>query len=404
MRGEATSPSGASRPIRILAVDHTAGVAPFRRKFDALAKRPGLEVTVLAPWRWIENYREVRLSHEQLRMERGYRLRAGSVIWPGYENRGFFTTGLAGAFRAARPHVLHLWEEPYSLFVLQLLALRRILAPRAPAIFFSSDNMTRDGRYPYRPSAVYRRIEQFAFRECAAGTAVSEEVVEVLRIKGYTGPVEVVPHGLDAEDFPHRGEDGAAWSRRIGLEPPVVGYVGRLLEMKGIDTLLEAFHALIQEPGIPRATLLIVGDGPDREHFVQRAGALGLGDRVQFRPAVPHEDVSAFYRAIDVLVVPSRTTPKLKEQFGRVITEGMASGCVVIGSTSGAIPHVIGDAGLVTAEGDPAALSAALRRVLTDTACRRHLVERGRARVRERFTWDAVTDRLVALYRSLLEK
>ena len=76
------------RPIRVLAVDHTAGVAPFRRKFAAIARHPEIDLTVLAPDRWVENYRTVRLRARRATATDGYRLRAGSVIWPGYENRG----------------------------------------------------------------------------------------------------------------------------------------------------------------------------------------------------------------------------------------------------------------------------------------------------------------------------
>src|SRR6478672_10188468 len=77
----AVSPPG--RPIRVLAVDHTAGVLPFRRKFAALATLPGIELTVLAPDRWVENYRSV---HATALSKDGYRLGVGGVIWPGYEN------------------------------------------------------------------------------------------------------------------------------------------------------------------------------------------------------------------------------------------------------------------------------------------------------------------------------
>ncbi|HTK68936.1 MAG TPA: hypothetical protein VL857_03970, partial [Candidatus Eisenbacteria bacterium] len=133
-----------SDPIRVLAVDHSAGVLPFRRKFAALAALPDIELTVLAPDRWVENYREVRTVPSS---EDGYRIETGRVAWPGYENRGFFTSGLAQAMRAARPHILHLWEEPFSFIALEALLLRRVHAPRAKALFFSSDNLTRDGRY-----------------------------------------------------------------------------------------------------------------------------------------------------------------------------------------------------------------------------------------------------------------
>lgn len=390
--------------LRVLAVDHTGGIGPFRRKFAALAAEDGIDLTVLVPDRWTENFRPVRLDVKAGARD-GYNLRSGSVVWPGYENRGFFVTGLAGAFGAARPDLLHLWEEPFSLFALQALWLRRFLAPRAKAIFFSSDNLTRDGRYPYRPSRLYRDVERYAFRSCAYGTAVSGEVEEVLRIKGYEGPIEVVPHGLDLADYPERALAGmpASLVAREGLKPPVVGFVGRLLHQKGVETLLRAFAALPSPPpGAERPSLLLVGDGPDREAFLRVANDLTLGERARFLPGVRHDEMGEVYGAIDVLVVPSRTTPNWKEQFGRVLIEGMAAGCVVIGSSSGAIPHVLGDAGLVFPEGDVPALTAAIHRALSEPGLAAALRTKGRERVRLHYTWNAVAAKMARVYRSMM--
>ncbi|HKQ19087.1 MAG TPA: glycosyltransferase, partial [Candidatus Eisenbacteria bacterium] len=325
-----------SRPIRVLAVDHTAGVAPFRRKFAALAARPGVELTVFAPNRWIENYTEIRLNAPTPIQTDGYSLQTGAVVWPGYENRGFFLTGLSSAIRRVRPDILHLWEEPFSLIALQALWFRRRHAPLAKAIFFSSDNLSRDFHYAYRPSWFYARVERYAHRQCVAGTAVSQEVKDVLRAKGYRGPIEVIPHGLDLADYPERHDDGGKAAPRYGHVPPVIGYLGRLTEQKGVDTLLRAFAALPAPEGARPPTLAIVGDGPAKPSLVALASSLGLGARVHFLPSVPHGQVPDVLRAMDVLVLPSRTTPQLREQFGRVLIEAMASGCVVIGSSSGA--------------------------------------------------------------------
>lgn len=391
-------------PIRVLAVDHTAGIAPFRRKFAALARHPEIDLTVLAPNRWVENYRRVSLDVRQGQTADGYRLRTGSIIWPGYENRGMFTTGLIGAMRTARPDILHLWEEPFSVFALQALWLRRFLAPAAKAIFVSSDNLTRDGRYPYRPSWFYRRVEQYAFRACEAGTAVSAVVADVLRIKGYSGPIEVIPHGLDITEYPERLSGDKRDPSPLGLQPPVIGYFGRLRHQKGVDTLLRAFATIPSKSSAPAPTLAIIGDGPDREALLALTGELGLRGRVHFLPGVTHGEAPAVYRGIDVLVVPSRTTPKSVEQFGRVLIEGMAAGCVVIGSSSGGIPQVLGDAGIVFPEDDVPALSAALGRALWEGGLGLALRAKGRDRVRDHYTWDAVAATVVRLYRTLLAR
>jgi len=389
-----------SDPIRVLAVDHSAGVLPFRRKFAALAALPDIELTVLAPDRWVENYREVRTVPSS---EDGYRIETGRVVWPGYENRGFFTSGLAQAMRAARPHILHLWEEPFSFIALEALLLRRVHAPRAKALFFSSDNLTRDGRYPYRPSALYGGIERWAFTQCEAGTAVSEEVVDVLRAKGYRGPIDVVPHGLDLETYPDPTPERRAVAREsLGLSGLVIGYAGRLLAMKGVDVLLRA-AGILANGGAGEYTVAIVGDGPERAALESLALELGIAPRVRFVSAVPHESMPDVFAAFDVTVVPSLTTPTWKEQFGRVAAEAMAAGSVVVVSDSGALPSVVASAGLVTAEGDPAALAAALGRLAANPSERSERSRRGRDLVRERYTWRVIASSLARRYRTVLE-
>lgn len=388
--------------IRVLAVDHTAGILPFRKKFAALAARPGIDLTVLAPDRWVENYRTVRASSGQ---EGNFKLLTGGVVWPGYENRAFFRSGLGPAIRNARPDVLHLWEEPFSLLTLQALALAGIWAPRAKSLFFSSDNLSHGFRYAYRPSAFYARVERRAYHRCAGGTAVSSEVVEVLRGKGFSKPLEVIPLGVDLAEYPPQpGSGSGEYGRRatpeeararFGLEPPVVAFAGRLLHQKGVDTLLRAARTAGQ-------SIAIVGEGPERVPLERLAADLGIGERIRFFPLVPHAEMPALLAAVDVLVLPSRTTPRLKEQFGRVLIEGMAAGCVVVGSSSGAIPEVLGDAGIVFPEEDAGALGEAIRRATREPELATALRVRGRARVRERYTWEAIASRIVDFYGRLL--
>jgi glycosyltransferase involved in cell wall biosynthesis len=97
----------------------------------------------------------------------------------------------------------------------------------------------------------------------------------------------------------------------------------------------------------------------------------------------PHHDVARYLGAMDVLVAPSQTTPRWKEQFGRVLIEAMACGVPVLASDSGEIPKVVGDAGRVLPKTDAAAWSAALTEILDDAQMRRHMIERGLARADE---------------------
>ncbi|HEU5310363.1 MAG TPA: glycosyltransferase family 4 protein [Candidatus Eisenbacteria bacterium] len=381
----------------MLAIDHTAGVVPFRKKFRALAEEPGLDLTVLAPERWVENYREVRAVQTR---EDGYRLLTGRVVWPGYENRGFFVSGLDCAFRAAKPDLIHLWEEPFSFITLEALAVARFRAPRAPVIFSTSDDRSAGFRYDYRPSWLYARIERATLRRAAGATVINEAVFRLLREKGFEKPIERIPHGLELERYPCSLEARAA---RAG-DPdhvPVVGFLGKLTRQKGVDVLLAAFSRLRRRTWRSAPVLEIVGDGPERPRLQALATELAAGASVRFREPVAHEDVPRVLSGFDILVLPARTTPTAREQFGRVLIEGMAAGCVVIGTESGAIPEVIGEVGLVVPEEGEEALTAAIERVLRDPALAADRRVRGRERVRERYTWRAVASTLASFYRRM---
>jgi glycosyltransferase involved in cell wall biosynthesis len=105
---------------------------------------------------------------------------------------------------------------------------------------------------------------------------------------------------------------------------------------------------------------------------------------------------------LDALVLPSRTTPSWREQFGRVLVEAMSCEVPVVGSSSGEIPHVIGGAGLVFPEGNPPALANALRLLLHDERLRRELGRRGRARVLAHYTQAALARGYAAVYREMM--
>ena len=117
---------------------------------------------------------------------------------------------------------------------------------------------------------------------------------------------------------------------------------------------------------------------------------------------MPSAKIPAFLHEMDVVVVPSRTRPNWKEQFGRVIVEAMSCGVPVVGSDSGEIPNVIGDAGLTFAEGDVAALAMQLGKLLNDPSLRSGLSEAGRQRVLALYTQRQIAAQTVELYREVI--
>jgi glycosyltransferase involved in cell wall biosynthesis len=198
--------------------------------------------------------------------------------------------------------------------------------------------------------------------------------------------------------IPQFGVDPDAYhpaERRIGA-PITVGYAGRLVAEKGLDTLLTALAGLAGE-----WRLELFGSGDMKAALQAQAQTLGIAGRTRFYDHVASAQMPAYLAQLDALVLPSRTRPNWMEQFGRVLIEVMACGVAAVGSDSGEIPHVIGDAGLIFPEGDAASLRERLARLQDSVALRRELGAAGRARVLAHYTQAQVASETAAFYLDL---
>lgn len=354
----------------------------YQKKLEEMAKTPGLELLVVVPPKWVEG-RVGTLELDPL-FTAGYQLEVEKMALNGRHHLHFYP-GLGRVVRRFQPELLHIDEEPYNLVAAQATTLAK--RSGAKTVFFTWQNLYR--RYP----PPFRLFELYTYRHASAGIAGNADAVEVLWRKGFRKDVEVIPQfGVDPEIFAPRCASADEAPR-----PPTIGYYGRLVPEKGVDTLIDAVALL---PHHPR--LVIVGAGESLDDLKARANERGLGDRVTFRGTMPSAKIPAFLREVDIIVVPSRTRPNWKEQFGRVIVEAMSCGVAVVGSDSGEIPNVIGDAGLTFPEGDVAALTMQLGRLLNDPALLRQLAEAGRQRVLDTYTQRQVAARTVELYRRVL--
>jgi glycosyltransferase involved in cell wall biosynthesis len=172
----------------------------------------------------------------------------------------------------------------------------------------------------------------------------------------------------------------------------VLGFAGRICPEKGWRVLIESMKGLPED-----VTLRIGGKGPEDAELQQAIQSPGLGSRVQLLGVVSRGDLPAFYAGIDALVVPSLTTPRWKEQLGAVIPEAMSAGVPVIGSSSGAIPEAIGEAGVVVPEGDPDRLREAIAGLRADADRHHRLALDGRRRFEREFSVEAFARRIARL-------
>ena len=144
--------------------------------------------------------------------------------------------------------------------------------------------------------------------------------------------------------------------------------------------------------------------GQERGHSELCEWAARAGDGIRVVTGVPHDRVPDYLNAMDVLAAPSLTTPRWREQFGRMLVEAMACGVPVIGSDSGEIPHVVGDAGVVAPEGEVGGWTKALDEIIIHPGRRAELARRGLERARGEFALPVVARRHLQFFADVLDR
>lgn len=376
-------------PLKVLWIWHAAVIAEYRKPLSVLSKRPNLSVSLLTPRRWPERAGQV-VSAEKGPPTGGYRLIEACTVFTGFYYIYFFPSLLYQLIRE-RPDVIYCYEEPHSFMSAFVLFIRRLLMPRTRVLLYAAQNIKK--RYPLP----FRLFERYSFRHADAILPCGVRVAETLRSKGYRGNLKVVPLPTDTTAFSPDADKRALARRNLGLaeDALLIGYAGKLVEEKGLRTLWKAFAELASEGKDVHLTL--AGGGPLKEELIQAARSAALQSRLHMPGVVHSDDLPAFLNGLDVFVLPSETRSNWREQFGRVLVEAMSCGVPVVGSDSGEIPLVLGDAGLLFPEGDPSALAAQLRR-LSDPALRLDYSHRGRTRVLNLFSLEKVAAQHYAVY------
>jgi rhamnosyl/mannosyltransferase len=182
---------------------------------------------------------------------------------------------------------------------------------------------------------------------------------------------------------------------RAGLRGPIILSVGVLRYYKGLHILIEALREL-------DATLLVVGEGPERSRLETLARDLDLADRVHFAGRVADEELPSYYQAGDIFVLPSHLRA---EAFGIVLLEAMAAGLPLVTTEIGTGTSEVnqhGRTGFVVPPGDSRALARALKVLAADQALREHFGQNGRRRVLDEYTPTIMVERTGAVYREAL--
>jgi len=383
-----------NRRIRILTIGHSYVVAENRALVREVARDAELDVTVAAPAVFRSGLGPIELQPEPPALKSNLKLKAlGARFTQWTQVFAYDRRGLAMLIEEGGFDVVHAWEEPYIYAGYQIA--RAMANSDAALCFRTAQNI--DKRYPFPFSHFERAVRERAQGWIAGGNLVFESMIR----RGYPkerGRMMTLAVDLDAFK-PLAPERKQTVARDIGLRPPIVAYVGRLTHAKGIDLMMRAMDAV---GGSTPWSLLVMGAGPMEGNLRRWAAARGWSDRVQVRLA-PHRDVPAYLGAADLMLAPSQSGPRWREQFGRMVIEAFACGVPVLGSESGEIPYVIGEAGKVLPENDAGIWAKAIVEVIGSAELRVAMARRGFERV-QAYSVAAVAQQYSAYYRELADR
>lgn len=308
--------------------------------------------------------------------------------------RGAYTYLLAAALKLKKLRAEQRYDVEHYFFSLPtgLLTLVPQIAPATPYIV-SLRGSDVPGYDPYnakveRLHAVLKPLTRRIWQRAGRVVALSDALAQTAKQTAPDLDVEIIPNGIDPQRFsPPRARRPRKLFRLIT--------VARLLERKGIQTILEA----CARPSLLPAELTIVGTGPYERELRELVRTLGLGDRVRFMGFVPNEELPSLYRQSDIFVLPSQT-----ESFGLVFAEAMSCGLPIAASNVGGIPETVRDGvdGLLCPPGDPLSLRENILRLMSNVDTREEISHSQRERILESYSWEQIAARYADVYRSVV--
>ncbi|MGH6649805.1 MAG: glycosyltransferase [Sphingopyxis sp.] len=283
----------------------------------------------------------------------------------GTNQRTHTLQGVQAVVDAFQPTHIYCDSDPASMMVRQA----KQVAPNAKLWSLTAENMPQSLGSDLKKAAETRNpagiasalvktwLRRSARRKVDRVLTLSQDGTALIEKMGLTATQ--VPLGFDPRLFqPLPEAERAVVRAELGLTRPVIAYFGRQTPEKGIHILIDALDRIRDRPWQFLIDDFIGASGYTAQLQAQ-IERLGLSDRVIFFES-KHEDMARYMNAADIVVLPSLSTPKWKEQYGRVIQEVMACGRTMVGSRSGAIPEVMGGQGHLFDEGDVEGLATLL--------------------------------------------
>ncbi len=383
--------------MRISIVSHAYLAEENRKNIAALSRRA--ELCVVVPDRAEDRIFDRVDADPSAEQDGGYRIDRRIDLF-GHQ---YLLASTDLGFRGFRPDLVNIEYDPWSAIFWQALACRNVFAPGARIVCTVKNNTYR--RYPGLVGTIKSDLARSGIRRVDAFIAASRMVANLYRDQFGVDEsrLRVITHlAVDTERFApgEASPGGLGPSATAGAgSGPVIGYCGRLDPDKGVRELIEAVVEVRSRVSAP-PNLELLGNGTLREELLRRAAAEPW---LTIREPVPHAEVPAFLRGLDLFVLPALVSDDHEEHDAHALMEALAVGLPCIGTRSGIIPEMLDDgSGLLIEANSTPALASAIETLALDPALRRELASRARSRALRSFSLEAVAAARAELYQEVL--
>jgi glycosyltransferase involved in cell wall biosynthesis len=368
--------------MKITVIGHNFVVAENQKHLAELIKLDkNVSLTLITPKWWNENTRK---TYQERISPTTFKILTGRTLFTGHNTLAFYIWGLLNPLIKSQAEIIEVFEEPWSLTLLQVILIKKILRLNGKITCYSAQNINKKFPFPFN------LIEKFNIKNIAGLHVCSDSVKDVVETKYSGKAVQTIGLGLDFTNFTFKDKD---------LSNPIrLGYVGRIAQAKGVFDLAEAMQSL------PNCTLQICGSGEALSQLQKYIATNNLNDKISLNGSLGIKEIINFYHQIDILVVPSKTTKTWKEQFGRIIIEALACGTLVIGADSGSIPEVIGQNGLVYKEGNIEDLIQKINLLIKDYSQWQKNKKNALKQITTDFAWEAIAKKYYNFYKEILNE
>jgi glycosyltransferase involved in cell wall biosynthesis len=236
--------------------------------------------------------------------------------------------------------------------------------------------------------------------------AISKRAKETLMLEGVDeNKIEIIPHGVDLGKFKPRPKNRELMkSLNIKDKEIIILFVGSMEKIKGVQFLMLAANKLLKDNEMKDKSIrfLLVGGGTEKKKMQYLTQNLEIKKSIEFMPSVSYEQIPYIYNLADIFVLPSVPTENTQEKFGMVLIESMASGVPVISTYCGAIPEVIGAAGILVQPADILSLYSSLKKLVLDEQLRKNLAKKGLDQVSQKYDNKLISWKIKKIYDNFL--